>query len=205
MHVQALIDWIEQGLVDKSNCSPKKSRKRVDSPVHSIQSDAEEDFVNADHDKAIDNDAELANKENNIVPTNTNSAHKASSSIPNATSGVTVEKSTSNKPRIAGRGSDGPPSVSGSDGSTESMSCFLSNKKIRCIHLKLNPTKGYDTRYISKVSRPSSFEGTHIKAKRLPKDAHEKIVESGATLDHPFSKEDICESCVEKEHSREYH
>lgn len=44
-----------------------------------------------------------------------------------------------------------PPVTEPSDDS-DPLRCALSNRRIRCVHHKLNPDKGYDMRYISKVT-----------------------------------------------------
>lgn len=149
VYMQTLIDWIERGLVETSNCSPKKTRIRIDSPVDLSGGEAEERYMNGD-----------STGETNGKP---RSAHgkaafplevekPSDTEIQEALSGVPEVDMDPPSSEPSHRNDDRSLSFSGSIGKIDALRCSLSNKKIRCVHLVLNPMKGSDMRYISKVS-----------------------------------------------------
>jgi len=137
-------------LIERPDAIPKASQQRVDSRIDLDVN--EEEQINGRPAGIATGDPEGTNEQKEVLfPGRSPNSDVKDDTVQVGDGEVEMKSSAMEKIDIGKENGKTPPVTEPSDDS-DPLRCALSNRRIRCVHHKLNPDKGYDMRYISKVS-----------------------------------------------------
>lgn len=137
-------------MIERPDAIPKASQQRVDSRIDLVVN--EEKQINGRPAGMATGDAEGTNGQKEVLPPERSPNSDVKDDTVQVDDGEVEMKSPAMEKIDIGKENDKTPPVTEPSDDSDPLRCSLSNRRIRCVHHKLNPDKGYDMRYISKVS-----------------------------------------------------